>query len=175
VTRRAQIQVMTPSQTLTIAAGMPVPDGLSRRGARSSTAPSRHDASAAQHLTMANAYRRSGGLVSGTEATLLLRRHSTQPLSLLARWIVTRRVVSYTWQSETLVPLFQFERNDMTVRRDTSQVVDELAGAFDDWELASWFAQPNSWLQGAAPVELIDVDQPAVLQAARADRFIARG
>jgi hypothetical protein len=63
----------------------------------------------------------------------------------------------------------------MSLRRETGQVVDELAGTLDDWELAAWFARPNSWLQNSAPVELIDVDQPAVLQAARADRFIARG
>jgi hypothetical protein len=139
------------------------------------TASSRHDEADVQHLMMVDVYRRTGGLVGGAEVALLLRPHSTQPLSLLARWIVTRRLVSYVWQSEILVPLFQFDRHDMSVRRDTSQVVDELADTFDDWELATWFAQSNSWLQGAAPVELIDVDQQAVLQAARADRFVARG
>ena len=135
----------------------------------------RHDAARAAHMTMVDAYRRTGGLVGGAEVALLLRRHSTQPLSLLARWIVTRRLVSYVWQSEILVPLFQFDRHDMSLRRASSQVVDELADTFDDWELAAWFAQPNSWLQDTAPVELIDIDQPAVLHAARADRFIARG
>ena len=124
---------------------------------------------------MVDAYRRTGGLVSGAEVELLLRRHATQPLSLLARWIVTRRLVSYPWQSDILVPLFQFDRRDMSLRPETVQVVAELADTFDDWELAAWFAQPNSWLQDAAPVEVIDVDQPAVLQAARADRFVARG
>jgi hypothetical protein len=148
---------------------------LSRHGRRPSTTPWLHDAVGAQHIMMVDAYRRTGGLLSGAEIALLLRRHSTQPLSLLARWIVTRRVVSYVWRSEILVPLFQFDPDDMSLRRETGQVVDELADAFDDWELAAWFARPNSWLQDAAPVELIDVDQPAVLQAARADRFIARG
>jgi hypothetical protein len=137
--------------------------------------PWRTDATSAQHIAMVDAYRRTGGLIGGTELALRLRPHSTQPLSLLARWIVMRRVVSYVWQSEILVPLFQFEPRDMSVRRDVSQVLDELADTFDDWELAAWFAQPNSWLQGAAPVALIGADQPAVLQAARADRFIARG
>jgi hypothetical protein len=148
---------------------------LSRNGARPFTPPRPHDVAGAQHIMMADAYRRTGGLVSGVEAALLLRRHSTQPLSLLARWIVTRRVVSYVWQSEMLLPLFQFDRDDMSLRRDTSQVVAELVDTFDDWELAVWFARPNSWLRDTAPVKLIDVDQPAVLQAARADRFIAKG
>jgi hypothetical protein len=155
---------------------VPVSDTLSPRASGPSTALLRHEGAGAQHIAMVDAYRRTGGLVSGAEAALLLRRHSTQPLSLLARWIVTRRMVSYVWQSEILVPLFQFDRDDMSLRRDSSQVVDELVDTFDDWELAAWFARPNSWLQdAAAPVELIDVDQQAVLQAARADRFIARG
>lgn len=154
---------------------VPVSETLSQPAAGPSTAPWRDDAAAAQHIMMVDAYRRTGGLVSGAEVALLLRRHSRQPLSLLARWIVARRVVSFVWHSEILVPLFQFDRHDMSLRREIGQVVDELADTFDDWELAAWFAQPNSWLQDAAPVELIDVDQPAVLQAARADRFIARG
>ena len=153
---------------------VPASPALSRHGAGPSTAPRPHDAARALHVMMVDAYRRTGGLVNDAELALLLRRHSTQPLSLLARWIVARRLVCYVWQSEILVPLFQFDRDDMSLRRETGQVVDELAGTFDDWELAAWFAQPNSWLQNTAPVELIDVDQRAVLQAARADRFIAR-
>jgi hypothetical protein len=128
-----------------------------------------------QHSAMADAYRRTGGLLSGDQTVLLLRGHAAQPISRLARWIVGRRIVSYVWQAQTLVPLFQFDRADMSLRNDASQVIDELADTFDDWELAEWFAQPNAWLQGAAPVDLIDADLPAVLQAARADRFIARG
>jgi hypothetical protein len=150
--------------------GVPMP-----RGAASAPAPWRHDAERTQHMAMVDAYRRSGGLLSGDEVALLLSAHSSQPISLIARWIVSRRVVSYVWQSQTLVPLFQFDRSDMSLRRGTSEVIAELADTFDDWELAAWFATPNSWLQGAAPVDLIDVGQPAVRQAARADRFIARG
>jgi hypothetical protein len=67
-------------------------------------------------------------------------------------------MVSYVWQSQTLVPMFQFDRSDMALRRGVSQVIDELADTFDDWELAAWFAAPNSWLEGAAPVDLIDTD-----------------
>jgi len=154
---------------------IPACETRSRFGSGYSPASWNHDAAGGHQLAMVDAYRRTGGLVSGNEVALLLRRHSTQPLSLLARWIVTRRVVSYVWQSEIMVPLFQFDRRDMSLRQASSEVVDELAGTFDDWELAAWFTQPNSWLHDAAPVELIDVDQAAVLQAARADRFIARG
>ena len=54
-------------------------------------------------------------------------------------------------------------------------ILSELVPVFGEWELALWFGQPNSWLQGSAPVDLIDLDASAVLGAARADRFIATG
>jgi hypothetical protein len=137
--------------------------------------PAGHGVADHQHLQMVHAYRRAGGLVSSDEVALRLRRHTAQPISVLARWIVARNVVSFVWQSQTLLPLFQFDLSDMSLRGGATEVVEELSGAFDDWELATWFARPNSWLRYAAPVDMMDADQPAVLQAARADRYIARG
>jgi hypothetical protein len=125
--------------------------------------------------TMAVAYWRTGGLMTSDELLCLVRQHADQPISRLARWIVTRQVVSFTWQSHTLLPMFQFDPADMALRAGPREVTLELAGAFDSWDLASWFAQPNAWLQGEAPVDVIARDQPSVLRAARADRFIAAG
>jgi len=71
--------------------------------------------------------------------------------------------------------MFQFDRSDMSLRDGAARWFAKLRAAFDDWDLASWFAQPNSWLHGAAPVDAIGHDLSAVLQAARADRFIAIG
>ena len=51
----------------------------------------------------------------------------------------------------------------------------ELEGAFDDWEIGAWFAQPNSWLDEQLPLDVVGRDDDAVIHAARADRFIARG
>ena len=107
--------------------------------------------------------------------TFLLRRRTSQPISMLARWIVERRVVSFGWQGEYLLPMFQFDRADMTVRRSVSAVLREFDGTFDDWELAAWFALPNAWLQDDSPLDLLPLDPHAVLDAARADRFVARG
>ena len=122
-----------------------------------------------------HAYRRTGGLASGDELTRLLRRHTSQPISMLARWIVERHVVSFEWQGEYLLPMFQFDPAGIAVRRPVSAVLDEFDGAFDDWNVATWFALPNAWLGDEAPVDVLERDPHAVLQAARADRFIARG
>jgi hypothetical protein len=147
----------------------------SRRSLRSPPASWEREFVDAQQAEMFRTYRRTGGLASGDEVTLLLRKRTAQPISLLARWIATQRAVSFTWKGQFLLPLFQFELSDMSVRAAVSAVLDELAGVFDDGELAAWFALPNAWLQGAAPVDVLDVEQAAVLNAARADRYVARG
>jgi hypothetical protein len=128
-----------------------------------------------QYLAMAQVYRRTGGLLSGDDLAMRLRRRSTQPLSLVARWIVARDVVCIRWRSQTWLPSFQFDPTDMSLRREVSGVIDELAGIVQDWDLALWFSQPNPWLDNAIPVDVIDHEQPAVLNAARVARFIARG
>lgn len=128
-----------------------------------------------QFLAMNRAYARSGGMASGDEIARRMRRRTEQPLSTVARWIVERRIVSLEWQSQTLIPLFQFDLCEMTLRSEVSQVISELKHVFDSWELAVWFAEPNVWLDGASPVDAIQLMPIDVLQAARADRFVALG
>ena len=152
--------------------GAAPPATMRRMRPPTSKGPTGADARANEVL---HAYRRKGGLASGDELTRLLRRHTSQPISMLARWIVERQVVSFAWQGEYLLPMFQFDPADMVVRRPVSAVLDEFDGAFDDWNAATWFALPNAWLGDEAPVDVLQRDPHAVLQAARADRFIARG
>jgi len=123
-----------------------------------------------QYAMMELAYGRKGGLSSGDGIARLLRSHSSQPLSLLARWIVDRQIVSFRWRSLLLVPKFQFEPAGMRPRPTVLDVVNELAPYRDDWDLACWFAQPNARLEHRAPLDLIDDDPEAVRRAARADR-----
>jgi uncharacterized protein (DUF2384 family) len=56
-----------------------------------------------------------------------------------------------------------------------AQVAAELAGVFDARDLRSWLAAPNSSLDDRAPLDVLENDPGAVLQAARLDRFVARG
>ena len=146
----------------------------SRRGVRASRA-ARPATIGADSTAMLQAYERTGGLLDSDEAILLLRRHTSQPVSLLARWIVQQSVLSFEWESERLFPVFQFDPAHMSVRSEVSAVLLELSGTFDDRELAAWFAAPNSWLGDAAPLDVLETDLAAVLDAARADRYIARG
>lgn len=125
--------------------------------------------------TMASAYRASGGIMSGDRVIQLLRQDFDQPISTLARWIVDRDVVSFELQGQIWLPMFQFGTADRKVRPGVMHVIRELRAVFDDWELAEWFAQPNSSLRGEVPATVVLHDERAVLEAARVDRFVAAG
>src|ERR1700761_1176700 len=128
-----------------------------------------------QFEAMSAAFRPHGGFVNADDVTHRLRRLPEHPLSMLERWLVSRKVLNVWWRGQTLMPMFQFDLENMAVKQACARVVDELNAVFDDWELTLWFATPNTWLDGATPVALLASDAFAVLQAARADRFVSRG
>jgi len=128
-----------------------------------------------RRAAMVQVYDRRGGLARSDEVLFMLRRRTSQPLSMLARWIVDRRVVSFEWQAERFLPMFQFDLADMAIQPGTAAVLCELADVFDEWETATWFAEPSAWLHGRVPVDVLESDLEAVVGAARADRFVARG
>jgi len=120
-----------------------------------------------------HAFERSGGVWTGAEVERILRRRTAQPISLLARWIVDSLVVSLSSRGDYLLPAFQFDLANATVRRPVFTVLETLDGSLKDLGLAAWFALPNEWLDGVAPADLIDHDLKAVLDAARAARLAA--
>lgn len=126
-----------------------------------------------QYKQMEAAFARTGGLASRKTVERLLHRHAQRPLIDSVGNIADRSVLTFQWNTQTLIPLFQFNMTNMSLRVEVDRVVRELVAVFDDWDTALWFAQPNSWLQSIAPVDAIQHDHEAVFQAARADRFIA--
>ncbi len=128
-----------------------------------------------QYREMERAFHSTGGIVSSQEVTALLSARTSQPISLLARWIVAHDVLSFEWRSLIMLPLFQFDLHSMTVRGAVVDVIRELVPAITEWDAALWFSQPNAWLGNSAPVDTIDVDPRAVFEAARAERYLVRG
>ena len=118
---------------------------------------------------MLDSFEHHGGIRSGNHIALMMRRRSAQPVSELARAIVERRVVCLRQGSELLVPLFQFDPQSMQLLPEASAVIAALAPAFDDWEVAFWFVQPNRRLDELAPIDVLRSDPQAVLEAARED------
>ena len=121
------------------------------------------------------AFRRHGGLARGDEVAARLRRLHGTDLGSLARRIVARELICFEWQGELWLPLLQFDPLDMSLQPALAQVAAELAAAFDAWELCCWLAAPNSSLDDRAPLDVLEDDAGAVLQAARMDRFVVCG
>ncbi|NDP40134.1 MAG: hypothetical protein GZ093_15525 [Rhodoferax sp.] len=126
-----------------------------------------------QFVAMLNAYRGSGGLVREENVLAMFSRRCGLNADTLANWIAEREVIGFEWQSRTWLPIFQFNLFNMTRPPALAQVLAELIPVYDSWELANWFAQPNPWLADRVPADALEHDPSAVLQAARADRFIA--
>jgi len=132
-------------------------------------------AQSAEATHVAGALRVRGGMLPPDEVAWRMRAHYDQPISQLARWIVTRTIVMVPSGSCTFLPMFQFDPARMTLRVEVSAALAELVPVFDDLEVAAWFVEPNRWLGGLAPVESLGQGAVAMLQAARTDRYIATG
>ncbi len=128
-----------------------------------------------QFIAMLDSYRDSGGIARASEVVAQSRRIFGPDAATLSSWITTREVLCFEWQWQTWLPLFQFSRVDMRPQPELGQLFAELTPVYDPWELANWFAQPNPWLSDRIPVDTFLSDLPAVLEAARADRFVASG
>ncbi len=127
-----------------------------------------------QFAAIESAYAHQGGLATGDTVAEMLRTRSSQPVSVLARWIVDRRIVSFMWKSRLLIPLFQFDPVSMRPHSCVFDAVAELSPVLDDRELAMWFVEANAWLDGRPPIDIVDDDPAELVQAARADRQVAR-
>jgi hypothetical protein len=128
-----------------------------------------------EFAAMSRAFREHDGMVTADDLVHSMRTCLPQPLSVIGRWIAQRAAVQLVWRSQTYFPWFQFARNPISIRRPVAEVVLELRDAFDDWDIALWFASGNEWLDRASPIDVIGRDAAEVLRAARIDRFIAKG
>jgi hypothetical protein len=119
-------------------------------------------------------YAAHGGVWDGDALALRMRCLHRQPLSMLARWIVGREVVCFERFGATLLPAFQFDAATFLPRPCVRRVVRELRDVYDDEELARWFVSDNGLLDDRVPADVVVAEPDAVLEAARAGRFIAR-
>jgi len=121
------------------------------------------------------AFQATGGAARGDELAGLMVDRQLGTLDSLAKNIVSGDVLSFEWRHSFWVPMFQFEPDDLSLKKGPRKVLAELEKVFEPWAIAAWFAQPNSWLKRQRPVDLLDSNLSAVFAAARADRFVANG
>ncbi len=123
-------------------------------------------------VALCDAYLPTGGVAWGEDLDRILR--GCAPERSLARLLASRKVLAFAWRREIWVPMAQFIPISLELKPSFQQVWSELVG-LEEWDVAAWFARSNTWLAGRRPADLFDVDLRAVLDAARADRFISVG
>lgn len=116
-------------------------------------------------------YRPYGGLASTDEVVGLMRPHWRQPISILSKWIIGRKVVSFMSRSQFLLPVFQFVGPQMTPDEAVSDCSVELADLMGVEVFAAWFVRPCEWLGQRMPVDLLAKDPDAVVDAAGRTRL----
>ncbi len=124
---------------------------------------------------MIGAYQTSGGTARADDFALLLEQKQKGNFVSVAKRIVSGDIFSFEWQNDFWIPMFQFNSEDMSIKQEARRVVHELTAVLDNWTLALWFTQPNAWLKGRRPVDMLERHFSEVLNAARADRFVATG
>ena len=116
-------------------------------------------------------YGARGGLASPDEVLGLMRPYWRQPLSVLAKWIVVRKVVSFTWRTQILLPVFQFERPRMTPHQAIADCSLALVDLMGEEAFAAWFVSPGRWLGQRMPVDTLLSEPDAVVDAAGRTRL----
>lgn len=131
--------------------------------------------SSTKFAALLTAFRATGGTARGDDLARLLEDRQCGDIVSLAKLLVAGEVFGFEWREALWIPMFQFELRDLSLKPGPKQVLAELAGSCDGWTIAAWFVRANCGLAERRPVDLLDSDLPAVLDAARAARFIAAG
>ncbi len=124
---------------------------------------------------LAEAYRATGGTVGGHELARRLEAYRDAYFMSLEKLIAARIVFGFEWRGTLWIPMFQFDQCNLAIKQGSRLVLAELASVFDGWALALWFVRPSLWLNSRRPIDLVDSNPLAVVQAARAERLSMGG
>jgi len=118
-------------------------------------------------IALLGAFRATGGTAPGGIVGRLLEEHRVGNAVSLAKLIYTGQVFGFEWRASLWIPMFQFDADDLALKEGVQRVRAELPSQWSGWTLAAWFAEPNAWLEGRSPVDVLDSDLQAVMRAAR--------
>jgi hypothetical protein len=128
-----------------------------------------------QFAAIVGVHARHGGVLRADEVAQRMRSHWDQPVSVLAKWIASRAMITIDWHDDILVPMFQIDPRSKGLRPGCREIVAELKDVMGDWEMARWFATSDPLLGGLAPVDMLAVSWREAFNAARVARFIVLG
>jgi hypothetical protein len=108
------------------------------------------------------------GALRSHEVADLAESRASNRAALANRWRAENRLVAVSVRDELLYPGFQFNAEGKP-KPAIAAVIGWLRSDphITDWQMALWFVAPTSWLGGRRPVDLIDEDPDAVIDAAR--------
>lgn len=110
------------------------------------------------------------GALTSAEVADLAGSRASNKAALANRWKQEGRIFPVTHHGQTLFPSYQFDAEGQP-RPAVAEVLSTLGQQSRDWELAIWFISSSGWLGGRRPVDLLDSDPEAVIQAARHEAF----
>jgi hypothetical protein len=107
------------------------------------------------------------GALRSAEVAELAGSRAANRAALANRWRGEHRVVAVRVGDELLYPGFQFT-SEGTPHPTVSSALGELRSnePLSDWQAALWFVAANGWLGGRRPVDLLDAEPDAVVDAA---------
>jgi len=86
--------------------------------------------------------------------------------ALAGRWRGDGKIFGIDLQGRTVYPAFQFDASGKP-KPIIAKVLRVLGGKPGPWQIAIWFTSANGWLDGRCPVDVMDTDPDAVIEAAR--------
>jgi hypothetical protein len=84
-----------------------------------------------------------------------------------SRWKLEQRIFSVPWNGVDYYPAFQFARTDGQPLPAIKTILDIFGGQLTPWQTALWFWGGNGWLHDKSPMEMIQRDPQAVIEAAK--------
>ena len=91
------------------------------------------------------------------------RNHGRVCTSVVRRWLHERRIFAFIHRRHFWFPAFEFAAGEpKPVVGEILRLIQPVHG----WEALYWFVGANGWLEGGTPVDQMDQDPAAVLEAA---------
>jgi hypothetical protein len=107
------------------------------------------------------------GLLTSAEVAALAGSRARNAGALASRWRREGRLFAVKVDGVIRYPGFQLDADGRVVPA-VRDVLGELAGKLNGWELALWFTGANGWLGGLRPVDVLTSAPEQVTRAAHA-------
>jgi hypothetical protein len=91
---------------------------------------------------------------------------ATNRSALASSWRSAGRVLAVEWNGSTLFPAFQFDAAVQPRPAIATALTHLRAAGLSDWQQALWFDTGTGWLNDRRPIDLLDADPSAVVEAA---------